>query len=881
MVEAVAMVSDAEVTNHSCGLTGAEAASRLQRDGANLLPSVRPPPLWGLFVRQVTHFFAVMLWVAGALASIAGMPQLGVAIFVIIVLNGLFAFIQEHRAERSAERLRDLLPRRATVLRDGDARDVDAGALVVGDLVLLASGDRVSADARVTEAYALAVDTSTLTGESNPVRVEVGEDIHAGTYVVEGEARARVTATGARTRLAAIALLTRSGRRPQSQLAKELNRIVRTIAWIAIAVGLALFAIGAWIGLPPAAGFVLAIGVTVALVPEGLLPTVTLSLAMGARRMAARHALVRRLESVETLGSTTFICTDKTGTLTMNQMEVVQVWMPSGWAHLTGAGYEPHGEVRADPATLASLRELALAAARCSTGRAVLERGAWVAQGDPMEAALDVLARRVGMDPAADARVRPTIHRFPFDNRRKRMSIVVGDTLLVKGAPDHVLQRCHETAGAADALHAMAERSLRVIAIASRPMESRGSAAIPQRLVADVVEADLDLLGLVGLQDPPRPEAARTIAACRRGGIKVAMLTGDHPATASAIAREVGLLGDSGIVVGAAELPADDAALGALVDRDGIVISRVSSEDKLRIARALRRRGHVVAMTGDGVNDGPALHEADIGVAMGRRGTDVAREAADLILLDDDLATIVAAVEQGRATYSNIRRFLTYHLTDNVAELAPFVVWALTGGRIPLALKVLQILVLDLGTDQLPALGLGAEPPSARALERTLRGRHLLDRVVLQRAFLVLGPVEALMEMAAFATVLHQSGWRPGNAPPAVDTLLAASGAAFIAVVLGQVANAFACRSSTRPIDASAWSSNPLLLIGIAVELLLLGACLFMAPLATLLGHAPPPMAGWVVAALTAPAVLLADALHKWTFRRRSGDGSSLSPAAI
>jgi magnesium-transporting ATPase (P-type) len=493
-----------------------------------------------------------------------------------------------------------------------------------------------------------------------------------------------------------------------------------------------------------------------------------------------------------------------------------------------------------------------------------------------MEAALDVFARRVGMDPATDASARPALDRFPFDNRRKRMSLVIGDTLIVKGAPDNVLQRCRRTEGAGPALDAMAARSLRVIAIASRHLDAGST----HSRNPDQVEIDLDLLGLVGLEDPPRPGAAQTIAACRRAGIQVAMITGDHPATAAAIAREVGLLADPPIVLQACQLPADDALLGALVDRDGVVISRVTSEDKLRIARALRRRGHVVAMTGDGVNDGPALHEADIGVAMGRGGTDVAREAADLILLDDDLATIVAAVEQGRATFSNIRRFLTYHLTDNVAELAPFAIWALTAGRIPLALKVLQILFLDLGTDQLPALGLGAEPPSPRALERTLRGRHLLDRMVLQRAFLVLGPVEALMEMAAFFAVFVASGWRPGDRFPAGNTLLMASGAAFSAVVLGQVANAFACRSATRPVALADWASNPLLLVGVGGELVLLGGCLFIPPLAVLLGHAPPPMAGWIVAALTAPAVLIADALYKWGVRAHAR-GRSSEPQAV
>jgi magnesium-transporting ATPase (P-type) len=532
-----------------------------------------------------------------------------------------------------------------------------------------------------------------------------------------------------------------------------------------------------------------------------------------------------------------------------------------GRAGMVGLVYQPAARLHADPARLPALRGMALAAARCSTGRAIPEDGRWIARGDPMEAALDVLARRLGVDVAADERARPAIQRFPFDARRRRMSVRVADTWCVKGAPDAVLPRCPATAGADAVVQEMSGRGRRVLAIASR-RHAEGLAEAGQ------VESGLDLLGLVGIEDPPRPGAAATIAACRRAGIRVAMVTGDHPGTARAIAREVGLLGDAGLVVQGAELPADEQLLGALVDRDGIVVSRVSSEDKLRIARALRRRGHVVAMTGDGVNDGPALHEADIGVAMGRSGTDVAREAADLVLLEDDLAIIVMAIEQGRATFSNIRRFLTYHLTDNVAELAPFAVWALSGGRFPLALGVLQILSLDLGTDQLPALGLGAEAPSARALERGPRGRHLVDRALLERAFLVLGPVEAVMEMTAFTAVLWQSGWRPGAAPH-VSALLPASGAAFAAVVIGQAANAFACRSTTRAFGGPGWRSNPLLLAGIVFELALLAGCLFIAPLAALLGQAAPPLAGWVVAALTGPAVLAADAAHKWVLHRR------------
>ena len=385
----------------------------------------------------------------------------------------------------------------------------------------------------------------------------------------------------------------------------------------------------------------------------------------------------------------------------------------------------------------------------------------------------------------------------------------------------------------------------------------------------DEAEADLTLLGLVGLEDPPRAHAADAIAACRRAGIRVAMVTGDHPATARAIASQVGLLGADDLVVVGRDLPSDEALLGALVDHDGVVIARVTPEDKLRIARALRARGHVVAMTGDGVNDAPALQEAAIGVAMGRSGTDVAREAADVVLLDDDFATIVAAVEQGRSTFANIRRFLTYHLTDNVAELAPFVVWALSGGRFPLAIGVLQVLALDIGTDILPALGLGAERPGSHVLDNPPTRRHLLDRRLVGRAFGVLGPTEALVSLTAFVATFLAIGWRPGDPFPEGQILLAASGAAFTAIVLGQAANAFACRSTVRPAWRVPLRSNPLLLGGVAAELAMLAVFLFVPAIADLLDQAGPTWAGFAVAVLAIPAVLAADALQKRVITRR------------
>jgi magnesium-transporting ATPase (P-type) len=578
--------------------------------------------------------------------------------------------------------------------------------------------------------------------------------------------------------------------------------------------------------------------------------------------MAKRNVLVRRLEAVETLGSTTFICTDKTGTLTRNQMTVVEAWTPGGAVSVEGAGYEPAADVSwSSTDAQEPCAALALAAMRCSTGYILEVDGQWQAHGDPMEAALDAFARRLGIDTDSDRRSRPVQLRFPFDPRRRRMSVVVGDGVVVKGAPDSVLPLCGSgdtaLAAALARAHAMAERGLRVLAVAA----GSGGGHPPRN--PDEAEQDLHLVGLVALEDPPRDGVTEALAACRKAHIKVAMVTGDHPATAAAIADEVKLRQPQVPVLTGAELPADERVLAALLDRDGLVVARVSPEDKLRIARALRSRGHVVAMTGDGVNDAPALHEADIGVAMGRSGTDVAREAADLVLLDDAFASIVAGVEQGRATFVNIRRFLTYHLTDNVAEVTPFLVWAFAGGQFPLALGVLQILALDLGTDTLSAVALGAEPPSRHLLDGPPVTGRLMNRTVVRRAFGLLGPVVATLTMGAFLASLLAVGWAPGRAFPTGHDLLAASGAAFMTVVIAQTANAFACRSSTRWPGDLGWTTNRLLIPAAGIELAFSFVVLLVTPVALVLGHAAPPAVGWAIALGSAVVVLAVDALDK------------------
>ncbi|TFD14516.1 cation-transporting P-type ATPase [Cryobacterium sp. TMT2-10] len=839
------------------GLTSEEAARRLAQDGPNLLPRLaRPSPLREL-ARQFTHLLALLLWAAAGLALLAGTPVLAVAIVVVIVFNAVFAFAQDYRADRSTERLRALLPSSTRVRRDGRMRTIDPVDLVRDDVVLLSSGDRIAADMELTEANELGVDESMVTGESEPVRHDRGELLSAGTFVVQGEAEARVTATGATTTLAAISALARSATRPPSPLTHALNRVVRTVAVFAVTTGVVLGIAGVVIGLRPVDAFLFAVGVAVALVPEGLLPTVTLSLARGAQTMAHEQALVRRLDAVETLGATTFICTDKTGTLTQNRMSVVEIWTPGGLVRVQGDGYEPTATITGPAEATTLLPGLAASAVLCVTGRAVSHAGKWQAEGNPLDAAIFALAMRCGWQ---DDPSRP-VTRLPYTAKRMMSSAVLAGRASTIGAPERVFERCSRVPEEAHrALSRMTATGQRVLAVAGRPWS-----ATPTE---EAVETDLELLGLLGLEDPPRPDVHEALQACRDADIRVIMVTGDHPNTAEAVAREVGLLQPGGAVLGSG-LPEDDAELGELLDhRAGAVVARVTPADKLRITRVLRERGHVVAMTGDGVNDAPALREADVGVAMGRSGSDVAREAADLVLLDDHFGTIVTAVRLGRATFANARRFLTYHLTDNVAELAPFAVWALTGGQFPLAIGVLQVLALDIGSDMLPALALGVEPPSKRVMLGPVRSRSLIDRPLVWRAFGVLGPVEAAASLGGFAAVLVLGGWSWGQ-QVAPGLLAAASGTAFATIVVAQMANAFACRSEAIPAWGLPFLGNRSLLAAVAAELLLLLAFLGIPAASGLLGGGWPPPAAWLFPLAGAVLVILADAAFKAVLRRR------------
>jgi magnesium-transporting ATPase (P-type) len=857
------------------GLTHEQARARLAEIGPNVLAAPKRPSHLRRFAANLVHLFALLLWLGAALALIGGLPQLTAAIVVVILVNAVFAFIQEHRAERASDALRRVLPQTARVRRGGEECEIPAEELVPGDLVVLAPGDRVSADAEVVSRHELRVDNSTLTGESRLVEPE--RLVYAGTHVARGRAEAVVVATGMATEFGRIAELTQQAEEKPSPLELELRRVTRLVAVLSFGLGSLFFVVAGFLGMGLEERFVFAIGVTVANVPEGLLPTVTLALALGTQRMARRNALVRRLSSVETLGETTVICTDKTGTLTENEMTVERIWTPDhGWFEVEGAGYEPFGRFRqnghvADPR---SLRELLRCALLCNDARLATGPAGVEVVGDPTEAALVVVAEKGGLRHEHEAARRPRVDEIPFDAERKRMTTVhlVGGRRVayVKGAADVIVPR---TALAAEqqkmalaAAEEMERAALRVLAFARRVLpegaEDEGD-----------VERELEFLGVAGMLDPPRPEVPQAIASCQAAGIRVIMVTGDSGFTAEAVAHRIGLVQNEAHVIGPADLDAldDESLRGRLAEHD-VIFARISAEQKLRLARVLRAGGEIVAMTGDGVNDAPALKEADIGVAMGRSGTDVARETADMVLLDDNFASIVAAIEEGRAVYDNIRRFAAYHFCSNVGELVPFLAWGVSGGAIPLPLTVMQVLAIDLGTDMLPAIALGTERAEPGTMTRPPRprGERLLSRKVLTRVYGFVGLLEGVGAMTSFFVGYLLGGWRPPSAlPDAGNAYYQATTMTQTAIVMGQVGAGQAMRTERRSVFSVGLFSNRFLLAGIAFELALAVALVYVPVLNRVFHQAPIPAWWWLALIVWAPVVFFAEEARKAIVRRR------------
>ncbi|MEV7282147.1 HAD-IC family P-type ATPase [Streptomyces sp. NPDC093111] len=662
-------------TSEATGLTGAEAARRLAAEGPNEVTARQPVRLGARVLAQLRDPLIMVLLGAVVLTLAIGDHPDAIVIALVVVVNTTVGVAQEIRADNAVAALSELGAPHARVQRDGAACDIPAADVVPGDMLLLGEGDIVAADARLVQAFALLLDESMLTGESVPVDKTAGDALSAGTVVVQGRGVATVTATGPDSALGRIAALLDDRREP-TPLQRRLAALGRVLAAVTLALCVLVFALGIARGLPLGTMAVTAISLAVAAVPESLPAVVTLALALGARRMVARHALVRRLPAVETLGSVSVLATDKTGTLTEGRMVVQHVWTPQGSVELTGVGYEPEGEALAagrpaDENVLASVRELLTVTVLCNDATlrppdsAAGPDARWTALGNPMEAALLAASVKAGCPPAtALSAIRPRIAEAPFDSLRKRMTTLhaAGDGRVVvclKGAPESVLDpavlsdRPEAREHARQEATRLAERGYRVLAVASGVRDD-----LPDPVAA--ADTGLTLLGLVALSDPPKPHAAATLAACRAAGITPVLMTGDHPATARAVATRVALLGDRSETEGQVVTGADVAA-GRVRDLTAVrILARTTPRQKLDVVEAWRARGAVTAMTGDGVNDGPALHRADIGVAMGARGTEVARQAADLVLTDDELSTVVAAIEEGRRVYDNIRRFLIY-----------------------------------------------------------------------------------------------------------------------------------------------------------------------------------------------------------------------------
>lgn len=790
------------------GLSEEEARRRLRQFGPNepVKPSSQRP--LRLFLANFTHTLALLLWLAAALSFVAGIAELGTAIVAVILINGVFAFVQEYRAEQVVESLMRRVAVRARAVRDRRERWLPATDLVPGDVIVLSAGDVVPADAVLLEGERLALDVSVLTGETTPVErdaapmpdaaeqmslVDLRCILPAGAAVVAGNGTAVVWATGASSTVGHIAALVTHVERGASLLERQIAELSRTTLVIAVLTGTAtLILVTSTTGVDVRTGLIFATGMIVALVPEGLLPTLSVALAIGARRMAERGAAVRRLSAIEIVGSVTVICTDKTGTLTENRLSVL------GFVGADGGDRVP---------------EEALRAAVLAGDAALAEQGA---VRDPIDAALARWAVDHGVDPVALVRECTTLERYPFDPHRRYAAAVCRVNgrrqELLKGAPEAVLAALGVEAPepVRCAIIRAAARGERVLLLAAREDGQ------PARV-----------LGLVRLHDPPRPEVAAAVAACRRAGVRVLVLTGDHPATARAVAAAIGLDGSIPVTEGREFTKLSDSDLLRLT-RTNAIFARVDPEQKLRLVQLLRHAGEVVVVTGDGVNDAPALRAADVGVAMGRRGTEVAKQAADIVLADDNFATIVAAMEEGRSIKQNIRRFVSYVFTSNVAELVPFLVYIFT--PIPLPLAVIQALAVSLGTDLVPAMALGAEPPSPQTLTAPPEPprRPLLTRALALRTFLFYGPLEAGLGLAGFFLAYALHGWRPfaafDTSPP---LYYQATTATFLGIVAGQIGCLFAQRDG--PLrERLSLGRNPLVALGLAFELALTVALIYV-----------------------------------------------------
>ncbi|MEW5823193.1 MAG: cation-transporting P-type ATPase [Pseudomonadota bacterium] len=843
------------------GLSGEEAYRRLARFGPNAIVFHRARSPLFMLLAEFTALFPLLLLAASGLAFLAnalapgeGYALIGAALLFVVGLNALVSFVQNYRVEKLMLSFLDYIPKEVAVLRDGEKLLLDAREVVPGDILFIQEGDKISADGVFVGAAGLLLDESILTGESEPVVrrslaqvVEVDCLARSGATVLKGSAHLLVTRTGRSTHLGVISELSQKVERALTPMQKELKGFVRLITALALGIGLVFFLIGWAIGNSFWTNLIFAIGIIVANVPEGLLPTVTLALTQASVRMSRHNAVVKHILSVETLGSTTVICTDKTGTLTRNQLHVEALYLD--FAELDADQRLP---LEDNPAVRPCLEIMAL----CNEVIAANHHGSRSQfHGDPTEVALAMFVDRYGGYEAIRARFQP-LKTHPFDSDVKYMAVVhrardEGLYLTAKGAPEVIIARSTQVHSAGRARPLVAEERERILAQAERySAQGLRVLALAYR-VPDSAEAEAEglvFVGLVAMVDPPRPEVPAAVAACHSAGIRIIVMSGDKGETVSYIARKLGIARAPRVIEGEELRAMSHAALVEALSGGEVVFARIAPEQKLDIVMALQAMGEVVAVTGDGVNDAPALRRADIGIAMGRRGTDVAKEASDIILLDDNFRTIVKAIEEGRAVYDNIRKFITYVLSSNVPEILPFIAYVLL--PIPLPMTVVQILSVDLITDILPAIGLGNEPPEADIMRRPPRRRdeRLVSGRTLLRGYAIIGLVEAILAFTVFFTVLDQGGWHWGD-PLSSDALLygQAAGAFLATVIFGQIGNVLGCRTSR----LSAWPRlqrvNRWIGAGLLVEIVFILSIVYIPALNGIFTTAP---LGWTVWAM-------------------------------
>lgn len=861
------------------GLTAAEAARRLDRFGPNELQTSGRVSPWAILLEQFKNVLIIILLFATALSAFLGHGVEAIAITVIVLFAVVLGFVQEYRAERAIEALREMAAPAATVIRDGRERHVVARDLVPGDIIVLATGDKVPADVRLTGAVNLQTIEAALTGESTPVEKHTGplEDerlptgdrtnmAYAGTMVTYGRGRAVVTATAMNTEFGKIARMLETVETGKTPLQENLDRVGKALARVAFALVIIIVAFGLLRGQPFIEMLIFGVALAVAVVPEALPAVVTISLALGVKRMVKRHALVRRLSAVETLGSTSIICSDKTGTLTKDEMTVRKSSVGGQVLEVSGTGYEPRGSFSMNGQTIEppeSLRLLLRAAALASDARVErTESGEkWEVKGDPTEGALIVAAAKAGLDKAELDLAFPRANEIPFSSETKRMTTLhtspAGAVAYSKGAPEFILDSCTRQltgegevelskAGRAEILHTaqeMASEALRVLAIAHKPGATIEDA-----------EREMTFLGLVGMIDPPRSEAQTAVQQCREAGIKVVMITGDHPLTARAVATELGILNSGRLMIGAELDVMDEEEFREQVETIE-VYARVSPAHKLSVLTALKEKGHIAAMTGDGINDAPALKKADIGIAMGITGTDVTKEAAAMTLTDDNFASIVAAVEEGRGIFSNIKKYLMYLLSSNIGEIGLMAGATLAG--LPLPLSAVQILYVNLATDGLPALALAVDPPEKDLMQRPPRD---------PRTGIFTRPVVTLMLVGGVWSTMINLGlfvWALNSGRSVQDAMTMT----FVALVLIQFFKAYNFRSDRHSVLRRPFA-NKWLNIAILWELFMLGLILYVPFLESVFGTLALPLRDWVIIVAAAFTVSPVLELAKWMERR-------------